>query len=836
MHSFREARSRIAKSSLLGGAALAFLFAASASAQTAFDLPTLVPGSAAPVLQEDVPEAAPATPPAPAPGDDALGQHGFYLEADTLVRNDKANIWIARGEVEARYQGRTLRGDEIIYNVANGSVTVNGHGQIIAVDGSTEFGDHILLDDKMRAGFARGFAAHEAQNTTIAADVAIRRSDTVNELRRAIYTPCNVCAEDGSPKSPTWSIQASKIIEDHDRHLILYRNAVIRVKDIPVFYAPIFWHPDPSSPRASGLLAPLGAFTGKRGFSYEQPYLQIISPSAELFVSPQINTKVNPLLNLEWRQRFYSGEMDIRAGYTYEKDFDGKGNKFGSLTSRSYVLGSGDFDLSKNWSWGFSAERTSDPLLFEKYTVSNVYDQRGLYSGDTQRLISQVYATRQDTNSYLSLALISFQGLRQTPIPAGTSAQSIQANSFTENNKIFPLVAPLIDFRYNPQFEILGGRLHFIGNAVALSRDEQPSENLLTSAIPPATPPAHNPAAPIVPGPDSRRASGEVNWLRTFTFADGIRLEPFADVRASVYNLSNLATTLSSLDTTYLNGLIRSDKGGQTLVEAVPTLGLNASWPFIRQSHGTTIVLEPIAQLALSPNISQSPKVPNEDSAVFQYDETSLFEADKFPGYDMFDSGQRLNVGGRATINWGDDGQTVRFLVGQTFRAAPVNIFPVETGLNNTASDWVVSADVTPFKGLSFVGRMLIDDRGQSPLAEFGVNYASERFSGFFRYQTNSTNQSGANPNLTFTDAEGGAQFWVTKHWGIGGFGDYDLKADAWRFRNLNITYKDECIRVDVIYQHQDTIQGQLGASDTVLFRLTLATLGNEGYRSVDSR
>jgi len=41
---------------------------------------------------------------------------------------------------------------------------------------------------------------------------------------------------------------------------------------------------------------------------------------------------------------------------------------------------------------------------------------------------------------------------------------------------------------------------------------------------------------------------------------------------------------------------------------------------------------------------------------------------------------------------------------------------------------------------------------------------------------------------------------------------------------------------VQVIYQHQDTIQGQLGASDTVLLRLTLATLGAEGYRDTDIR
>jgi LPS-assembly protein len=814
MRSVRIARSQIAKSSLLGGAALAFLFATSASAQAAFDLPVLSPNSATPVAESELPGSRSAegksadfsnirddeTPSQPASTDDALGQHGFYLEADNLVRNDKSDIWIARGQVEARYQGRTLRGDEIIYNVANGSVTVNGHGQIIGVDGTVEYGDHILLDDKMKAGFARGFAAREAQNTTIAADVAIRRSDTVNELRRAIYTPCNICAEDGSPKAPTWSIQATRIIEDHTRHLVLYRNAVIRVKDIPVFYAPVFWHPDPESPRASGLLAPLMGYSKKRGFTYEQPYLQIFSPSAQLIVSPQINTKVNPLVNVEWRERFYSGELDIRAGYTYEQDFDGHGTKFGDLTSRSYVLGFGDFDLSRNWSWGFSAERTSDPLMFEKYDVPNVFDLRGLYSADTQRLLSQIYTTRQDAQSYLSISLLSFQGLRQLGSPSATQPLG---TDFTENNRVFPLVAPLIDFHYDPQFEILGGRLHFIGSAVALSRAEQPTQTVTSATQPP------------IPGPDSRRASGEANWLRTFTLDNGMRLEPFADVRGDVYNVSDLTAT---------------DQGDKTLVRGIGTVGLDFSWPFIRQSHGTTIVLEPIAQLALSPNIAQNPDIPNEDSLVFQYDETSLFEPNKFPGYDVFDSGQRLNIGGRATIDWGD-GRNARFVLGQTFRASPTNIFPAQTGLNNTSSDWVVSAAVTPFKGLSFTADTLIDAYGNSPLTEVGVNFASEQFSGYFRYQTNNTN-----PTSKFSDVEGGAQLWLTKHWGVGVFGDRDIEANAWRIRDINLTYKDECIRVDMIYQHQDTVIGQLGESDSVAFRLTLATLGNEGYRSVDSR
>jgi LPS-assembly protein len=804
MRGWGARRNRFNKLGLFCGAAVALLFASSTAAQTASELPTRSSNSLAPVLQpETSPPAAPKPPPAT---DDALGEHGFYLEADTVIRDDKHNVWIARGQVEARYEGRVLRADEVIYNIGAGSVTLNGHGQIIAADGTAEFGDHMLLDDKMRAGFARGFSAHEAQNVTIAADVAIRRSETVNELLHAIFTPCNICAENGAPKEPTWSIQASVMIEDRAHHLVTYRNAVIRVKGIPVFYTPVFWHPDVDSPPTSGLLAPKISESRKRGLSYEQPYLQMISPSIQLFVSPQINTVVNPFLNVEWRERFYSGEMDIRVGYTYEKDFDGDGNRFGSLTSRSFILADGEFDLSPKWSWGFNLERASDPLIFEKYNTPNVSDDTGAFTADAQRLLTSVYTTRQDAGSFLSIALLSFQGLRQVPDPANPKT------TITENNAVFPLVAPLIEGRWDPDFDVVGGQLRFVGSAVVLGRDQSPYATTATGGP--------------VPGPDSRRASGDLSWMRTFTFDDGIRLEPYADLRGDIYNLSDITTTTTTDGVTSTT----TDRGDKTLLRGLPTVGVDFSWPFIRQTSAGSIMLEPIAQLAISPNVNLNPEIPNEDSLVFQYDETSLFEANKFPGYDVFDSGQRLNVGARAIFQW-SDGRSARFLVGQTFRANPTTIFPVGTGLNKTASDWVVSAEATPIGGLSLYARGLVDSSGGFPLAELGANFAYSWASGYLRYQTD-----GTNPAAKFTDLEGAAEFDFTKHWGVGVSGTLDLTADAWRMRDISLIYKDECIRVQVIYQHQDTIQGQLGASDSVLLRLTLATLGAEGYRDTDIR
>ncbi|HEY2662479.1 MAG TPA: LPS assembly protein LptD [Caulobacteraceae bacterium] len=785
----------------MAGSALSILCGTEAAAQTATELPVRVPNSASPLLPS---EASKPVRPAPAPvsTDDGLGQNGFYLEADNLVRDDRSNTWTARGQVEARYQGRTLRAEEVIYNVTTGAVTVNGAAQIIEADGSMQSADHAVLDDKMRAGFARGFALHTTDNATFAADVAVRRSETVNELTRAVFTPCPVCAPDGSHVTPTWSIRASKVIQDHQHRLVYYRNAVILVKGVPVFYTPFLSHPDPSSPRSSGFLVPTPSSSSTRGFTYRQPYLLVISPSKELIIEPDVSTRQNPFLNLEWRERFYSGELDARVGYTYSRDFDGKGDQFGADTSRSFILADGKFALNDKWDWGFTLDRASDPLIFQKYAISNVYQNQGLFNGDLQRLVSQIFATRQDSRSYLSISAMDFQGLR-------TNSAGV-----TENSQTFPIVAPLIEARYEPDMDVLGGRIRFVGSAVALTTNEAASD-------------------PSEPGADSRRATAEADWRRTFTFDNGIRVAPFLDVRADFYNVANATPT---------------DHTDRSIGRGLGTAGVDLSWPFIKQVGATTIVLEPLAQLDISPNVSLDPHIPNEDSVVVTFDETNLFSTDRFSGYDVYEGGQRLNIGGRATVDWGD-GLSARVLLGRTLRAAPLNLFtpqsasnalganaginivPGRTGLTQTDSDWVVAADTTPVDGLSFFGRALLDNSGQAQSTEAGVNFARSRMRGYVRYDDDNTQITGRTRNV-----EGAGEFFVTKHWGFSLMGVRDLQVSDWRLRDVGLLYMDDCIKVEVVYQHEDTQIGRLGKSDSVFVRLKLATLGDEGYRNADFR
>ena len=725
--------------------------------------------------------------PASAPVD-GLAPGELYMDADLVTYDDKAKVATAQGQVEVRYEGRTLRANDVTYDQNRGVVTARGEVQIINADGTAEFAEEMTLDDEMRTGVAIGFSARLQQNIKIAAATAVRRTEEVQELNRAIYTPCPICV-DGKPKTPTWSVKADKVVQDKNRQLVHYRNAVIRVLGAPVFYTPVFWHADPGAKRKSGLLPPKLSASDRRGLSYEQPYLYVISPYSDITLSPQFNGKVNPLLNGRYRKRFYSGEVDARFGYTHARDFDGKGNAFGEDTSRSYLLARGAFRISDAWRWGFTAERTSDDLLFDKYEVDDVYESRGPYIADDRRLISQAYAVRQDQKSYFSIAGISVQGLRPE-----------------DDNDTFPSIAPLIEARWQAPWTVLGGRLRLEGSSVALNREESPLST----------------GTNRLPGVDSARVTAAADWRTFWTSGAGLRVSPFVNARFDAYRLGDLPSNVSA-------------STSNTLTRALGVAGADISWPFYRRLGEATVVLEPVLQVALSPNADPivigrtatgEAIYLDEDAQSFEFDESNLFRANKFPGFDLYEDGLRLNVGARASVLW-DDGRRANLLIGRSFRDERNEVFAARTGLRSRASDWIVAAEAQPIRGLSFFTRARLDSQDLGVRrAEAGANVATKWGGGYVRYLRDDADLNG----LKRENLDAGGEVFVTKHWGITAYGNRDLVQDAWVVRDLGVAYRDECMRFEVIYRREDTIIGRLGRTESVTFRITLATLGGPVY------
>jgi len=271
---------------------------------------------------------------------------------------------------------------------------------------------------------------------------------------------------------------------------------------------------------------------------------------------------------------------------------------------------------------------------------------------------------------------------------------------------------------------------------------------------------------------------------------------------------------------------------------------VDISWPFLKVLKGGTVVLEPLAQLATGSDSRNVPVVVgasgattylyNEDSTSFEFDETNLFRANKSPGFDLYEGGQRMNVGGRATIAY-DDGRGASVLVGRSFRSEVDPLLPSRSGLQNKSSDWIVAATVTPIRGVNAFVRTryapdLTDNRFRR--IEAGIDASNKYISGSARYVRDNQDANGA-PLETF---EMRGQLNLTKRWGLTAYGQRDLEAGVWRRRDLGVVYTDDCIRIDVIYQNEDRYSQastgglKLQADESVVLRLTLATLGDTGY------
>ncbi|MBS0362235.1 MAG: LPS-assembly protein LptD [Proteobacteria bacterium] len=745
---------------------------------------------------------------------DGLKPGELYMEADQLSRDDKAGTTTAEGHVEIRYEDQTLRADRVVYKEpppdapkargkdapAQGVIRAYGHVQIIKDDGTVEYANQITLDDKLQAAVATGFSLqmHDQkanQDVRVSSDTAVRRSEDIQELNKAIYTACPICVGD-KPKSPTWSLHADRVVQDQVHHVIYYRHVWIHILGVPAIYLPVFWHADPTADRESGLLVPRVGSNSRLGFFYEQPYLWVISPSADLEISPRVMTNANPFLNLRYREAFNAGVLDLRLGYTHEADLDPKGNRIGENTNRSYILSRGSFQVSDNWIAGFTAERTSDPLLFDKYDIPRVYQARGPYVADDHRLISQAYALRQDDNSYFSVAAFSVQGLRPG-----------------DNDRTFPVVAPIIEGRYEDPNDVLGGRLRFTGSEVTLSRDQSP--DVLTVRA---------------PGMNSTRVSTGFDWNRIYTSTGGLRFAPFVQGRVDNFYITDILTQLGQTTPTSLSTFSKTE------TRAVGVVGADISYPLYRRVGDSTVILEPLAQIDISPKAQQvvighnpttgKPIYFDEDSIALEFDETTLFQPNKFPGYDLYEDGTRLNLGGRATVLW-DDGRRASLLVGRSFRDGSNNAFAPGSGLATANSDWIVAVDAAPMKELSFFGRARLDSETFAVhRLEAGANVNFTWGNGYVRYLTDDQGVNGT----PLKNLDLGADLNLTKHWGLSAYGNRDLLQHAWVVRDVGVFYKDECIRVDVYYRHEDVIIGRLGATDQLSIRLTLATLGAPFY------
>jgi len=134
----------------------------------------------------------------------------------------------------------------------------------------------------------------------------------ISKMNKGIFT---YCKNRGKDKCPPWTLQSDQIEHSSSKKTIYYKDAILKIYDFPIFYFPIFSHPDPTVKRRSGLLVPTFTNNTNTGAGINIPYFWAISQDKDLTITPKIYGRENPLLMAEYRQAFNNANLFVDTSY-----------------------------------------------------------------------------------------------------------------------------------------------------------------------------------------------------------------------------------------------------------------------------------------------------------------------------------------------------------------------------------------------------------------------------------------------------------------------------------------------------------------------------------------
>ena len=131
----------------------------------------------------------------------------------------------------------------------------------------------------------------------------------VTIVNKGIFTSCKKTDD-----CPPWSIKAEKITHDKTQKQLNYKNAIIKVYDIPILYFPKFFHPDPSVERQSGFLKPQLNNSNVLGNSVNIPYYKTLGDNKDFTITPTLFDDNFFMLENEYRQINKNSKFEVKLG------------------------------------------------------------------------------------------------------------------------------------------------------------------------------------------------------------------------------------------------------------------------------------------------------------------------------------------------------------------------------------------------------------------------------------------------------------------------------------------------------------------------------------------
>jgi LPS-assembly protein len=433
--------------------------------------------------------------------------------------------------------------------------------------------------------------------------------------------------------------------------------------------------------------------------------------------------------------------------------------------ARGYLFVDGAFRLPAKFNLTFKGQTVTDPAYLLDYGIGNI-----------DRLDSRLEITRTRRNEHISGRIISFQTLRDD-----------------EDNTTIPSVVGDLTFHRRFSLGPLGGEggLRF-----------QTHNHYRSSSSPLDGPDSDA----IADGRDLGRISARIDWRRSFLLPLGIEGTVLGDLTADAYTIAEDAAFGGNTTRTHGNA------------------GVEFRWPWVKAgANGATHVIEPVVQLIWASSDTET--LPNEDSALVEFDEGNLFALNRFPGSDAVERGPRANVG----VTWtrtDPAGWTMGVTLGRVFREADLGQFSAGSGLDGSRSDWLAAVNFDLADGFAMTGRLVLDDdltltKGEARLS---LSRPKTALATSVIWAVADPLENRPDPTQEFTFD---ARRKMTDNWTAKLSGRYDFVADRGTVAGLGLEFLNECVRLDVSLSRRFT--SSTSVTPTTDFGLSVDLVGFGG-------
>ncbi|NMM46290.1 LPS-assembly protein LptD [Rhodospirillaceae bacterium KN72] len=685
----------------------------------------------------------------------------ILLRADEVSQDQELGVIVARGSVEIAHGSRILLSDTLSYNQNSKTVTASGNVQILEETGEVIFADYVELTEDLKEGTIENLRILLADNARIAAAGGRRSNGNVTEMVKGVYSPCNVC-EDDPTSPPLWQVKAGTVVHNQADKQIEYYDASLELYGVPVAYTPYFTHPDPTVKRQTGLLAPSFGTKTSTGAFLQTPFFWNIGPDRDATIDPIFTTEQGGFFSGEYRQAYDTGEFDLSGSFTFDD------RRIGDTTIERI-----DEDAFRGHIYSngkFDLDETWRAGWSLNRSTDQTYLRRyGFWNDPGNSMLSTAYAEGFRGRNYMSAKAMTFQDLR-----LGQRSDA-------------PVVLPVLDYAGLGEADKFGGRWAFNANVRSLYDGDDA---------------------------DSQRVSLDTGYRKEFVSSIGIVTTASAGLRSDLY---------------YVDQISNIDEQGRSVEDGfvgrvVPRVALESRYPFVRYSEGGRQVIEPVVAIFASPNGGNDPSIPLSESAVFETDDINILAKNRINGLDRLETGQRA-VAGITVSDYSDDGGLLSAFLGQSYRFHDDNDLKLDTGIENSRSDWVGRVTVVPNKYLAGYYRFnMKSDEFLANRNELSLRVGGEGLNVTSNYTFVRSSLDSAANDVEQVSLSVGSKF--NDFWAGRASTLRDLTDDGGALsHSLQLVYEDECFIFDSSFTRNYTYSADVEKENAMLFRLTFKTL-----------